>query len=233
MKSTVTRIVCALLAAVMTIGVFAVEPIEAEASSTTDENFIVYDITLKNKSGGVKITWNKASSATGYYLYRKKTDHGSYKKIKTIKNGSTTSYTDTGVKNKDGIMYTYKIVPYNSNGKGNPGSDIIIRLKGTKLTGVTNTGSKKAVVKWKKGDKLSGSSVTGAGYQIQYSTSKSFTKGSKTKTVTVSSMSKTKKTLSSLKKGKTYYVRIRRYEKYNYNKYYSAWSSAKKVKIKK
>ncbi|MCD7715739.1 MAG: hypothetical protein LUI39_04720 [Lachnospiraceae bacterium] len=49
----------------------------------------------------------------------------------------------------------------------------------------------------------------------------------------VSGASKVSKTLSGLKKGKTYYVRIRTYKKVNGNTYYSAWSSKKTVKIKK
>jgi hypothetical protein len=61
-------------------------------------------------------------------------------------------------------------------------------------------------------------------YQIQYSTKKSF-KGKKSKTVYGR-----KCTIKKLKKGKTYYFRVRGYA---YGAGYGKWSSKKKVKIKK
>lgn len=68
-----------------------------------------------------------------------------------------------------------------------------------------------------------------SGYQIQYSLKSSF---SSVKSVTVSSGS-VSKTISALKKGKVYYVRIRAYKKVDGKKYYSAWSKVKKVTVKK
>ncbi len=41
------------------------------------------------------------------------------------------------------------------------------------------------------------------------------------------------KTITGLKKGKTYYVRVRAYQKADGRKYYGNWSKVKKVKIKK
>ena len=87
-----------------------------------------------------------------------------------------------------------------------------------------NAKGKKIVVKWKK-------NTAGNGYQIQYSTSKKFAKGNKTKTI--SKNKTTSYTIKKLKKKKTYYVRIRTYKKVSGKTYYSEWSSVKKVKIKK
>ncbi len=95
--------------------------------------------------------------------------------------------------------------------------------KATTLSSAKSSSSKKLTVKWKK---VSG--VTG--YQIQYSTSKTFKSGNKT--ATVSGASKVSKTISKLKKGKTYYVRVRTYKKVSGTKYYSSWTSKKKVKVK-
>lgn len=64
------------------------------------------------------------------------------------------------------------------------------------------------------------------GYQVRYSTSKNFG-NYKTKTVTSTSIK-----ISSLKSKKTYYVKARTYKTVNGKKYYSNWSSAKKVKTK-
>ena len=78
-------------------------------------------------------------------------------------------------------------------------------------------------ITWKKS-----SAVTG--YQIQYSTSKTF---SKAVTKTVKSYKTTSLKVNNLTVGKTYYVRIRTYRKYGGSTYYSKWSTAKHVKIKK
>jgi len=67
------------------------------------------------------------------------------------------------------------------------------------------------------------------GYQIQYSTSKTFKSA---KTVTLKKNSITSKTIKKLKAKKTYYVRVRTYKTYKGKKYYSAWSAAKKKKTK-
>ena len=97
--------------------------------------------------------------------------------------------------------------------------------KGTSIKGKLKTKANNFTVKWKKA-----ASVTG--YQIQYSTSKKFTKKT-TKIKSVNKASKTKLTVKKLKPGKKYYVRIRTYKTVNGTSYYSEWSKAKTVKIKK
>ena len=99
-----------------------------------------------------------------------------------------------------------------------------VTVNGTTLSSVKNTKTRKMTVKWKKNKAVNG-------YQIQYSTNKKFTSGSKT--VTVNKNSTVSKTVKKLKKGKKYYVRIRTYKTVNGKKYYSSWSKAKSVKIKK
>ena len=99
-----------------------------------------------------------------------------------------------------------------------------VTVKKTTLKSAKNAKGKKLVVKWKK-------NTAGNGYQIQYSISKKFAKGNKTKTI--SKNKTTSYTIKKLKKKKTYYVRIRTYKKVSEKTYYSEWSSVKKVKIKK
>lgn len=89
-------------------------------------------------------------------------------------------------------------------------------------------GKKKITVQWKK--------VSGVkGYQIQYSTSKKFTKKT-TKSATISKQKTTSKTLKKLKSKKKYYVRIRTYKTVKFNgktvKVYSSWSKVKSIKTK-
>lgn len=104
-----------------------------------------------------------------------------------------------------------------------------VNPKGTSLKKLKK--AKKAfTATWaKQAAKMSKSRITG--YQIQYSTSKKFTKKT-TKLATVKGYSKTSKKIKKLKKKKTYYVRIRTYKKVGSLTYYSAWSKAKSVKTK-
>ena len=84
-------------------------------------------------------------------------------------------------------------------------------------------GTKSFKATWAKG--------TGNGYQIQYSTSQTFAKNNKTKTIT--SAKTTSTTIKSLNAKKTYYVRIRSYvKKSDGTKIWSNWSKAKIVKTK-
>lgn len=78
-------------------------------------------------------------------------------------------------------------------------------------------------VKWKK-------NAVGTGYQIQFSTSSKF---EKPKSVTIAKNSTLTKTIGSLAKGKKYYVRIRTYKTVGKTKFYSGWSAAKTVTIRK
>lgn len=110
-----------------------------------------------------------------------------------------------------------QIVPTSSTPK-------TVVLKNGGLRSVKNNKKKTIQVKWK--------SVTGAsGYEIQYALNKKFSKGKKTKVV--KSAKKTSLTIKKLKKGKTYYVRIRSYALDGNKKVYGAWSAKKKIKIKK
>lgn len=67
-----------------------------------------------------------------------------------------------------------------------------------------------------------------SGYQIQYSTSSTFSSG--VKSVTLGSASTTSTTIGSLSMFKTYYVRIRCYVKVGSFTFYSPWSGSVKVR---
>ncbi|MCD7843692.1 MAG: fibronectin type III domain-containing protein [Clostridiales bacterium] len=181
---------------------------------------------VKNTSSGVKITWKKISGVSGYIIYRK-TGSGSYERVKKVTSETTLTYKDTGA-TSNGTKYTYKIIAYkNYNGTTYKSSyssaKSYYRLTSPTISSLTNSASKKMTVKWDKNSKATG-------YQIQYSTSSDF---SSYKTVTISSYKTVSKTISSLTKGKKYYVRVRAYKTVSGTKYYSAWSSTKSVKISK
>ena len=75
---------------------------------------------------------------------------------------------------------------------------------------------------WKKVSQASG-------YQIQYSQKSNF---KNSRSVSVGAGTATK-TIQKLSRGKVYYVRIRSFRKVGSKKYYSGWSSVKKVRIHK
>ena len=176
---------------------------------------------VANTSSGVKLSWKKVSSATGYYVYRK-TGKKSYEKMATITNANKLSYVDSSVKSKNGTLYYYTVKAYNSKTSSNSySSKPVFRLAGVNISKLKNNSGRKLYSTWGKNTKASG-------YQIQYATSSNFKKA---KTSTISGYKNASRTITGLTKGKTYYVRVRAYKKSGKITSYSAWSGTKSVKI--
>lgn len=94
------------------------------------------------------------------------------------------------------------------------------------ITSVKSKKKKQITVSWKNNIK------NVSGYEIQYSTSKKFTKKT-TKTVTTKGNKAKSKTISKLKSKKTYYVRIRAYKNQSQGeKFYGKYSKTLKIKVK-
>ncbi|MBD5134451.1 MAG: fibronectin type III domain-containing protein [Lachnospiraceae bacterium] len=91
------------------------------------------------------------------------------------------------------------------------------------VTKVKASGSRTLNVTWKKDTK-------GAGYELQYSTTKKFTKKS-TKTINIGKNKTTSYKIRKLEKGKKYYIRVRTYQKVKVEgkaaKLYGSWSAVK------
>lgn len=68
-----------------------------------------------SSKSGITVKWGKVSGAKGYYVYRK-TGSGSYKKLATVKSGSTVKYLDKSA--KKGKTYTYYVKAYNGSYTG-------------------------------------------------------------------------------------------------------------------
>lgn len=97
------------------------------------------------------------------------------------------------------------------------------KVKLTKqTTKVKTNGKKKIKVSWKKDKKASG-------YEITYSTKKSF-KGKKT--IVVKSNKTTSKVVKKLTSKKKYFVKVRSYKQIGKTKTYGAYSKVKTVKVK-
>ena len=201
-----------------TVSFRIVEKPKQPAAPVVEKLDTVNITSIANAKKGIKLTWNRVSGAQGYIIYRAY-GKGGYKAIKTVTNGATAAYTDTGATTNGG-KYTYAVCAYKGSIKGAYVGKTYYYLKQNRISSVKNNASKKATVKWTRNTKANG-------YQVNYKT------GKKQKTITVKSNKTLNKVLKSLKKKATYSVKVRSYKKVSGVTYYSEWSSAKKVKIKK
>lgn len=173
-----------------------------------------------NSPAGIVFKWKKAANASGYKIYRRTGNSSKWVNIATVSGSNTLVYTDGSV--KSGTMYTYTVRAYKGSALSayNKNGSRIVRLTAPVQYKPSSKASGKLTVRWKK-------AVGASGYQIQYAASRSM-RGART--VSTSALTRT---LSGLKKGSTYYVRIRAYKKVSGKTYYGAWSSVKNVKVRK
>lgn len=173
-----------------------------------------------NSPAGIVFKWKKAANASGYKIYRRTGNSSKWVNIATVSGSNTLVYTDGSV--KSGTMYTYTVRAYKGSALSayNKNGSRIVRLTAPVQYKPSSKASGKLTVRWKK-------AAGASGYQIQYAASRSM-RGSRT--VSASALTRT---LSGLKKGSTYYVRIRAYKKVSGKTYYGAWSSVKNVKVRK
>ena len=162
----------------------------------------------------IKVSWSKVSNASGYKIYRK-ANGGSYKLVKTITSGSTTSWKNTSV--KKGTNYTYKVKAYYNNGSKNIYSSYSSTAK-TKITGSISAPSGVKVKKYSSYNKVTWNERSYAtGYKIYRKVGSGSYK--LVKTTTSSSTVSYKDT--NVKSGKKYTYKVKAYYK-NYT-----YSSAK------
>ena len=123
-------------------------------------------VTLKvakdNGKGGITVSWNKVSTATGYRVYRKEAG-GSWKGLENVAFNATTTYTDQNV--TAGKSYTYTVRAYKEyEGKSYQGdydktgkTATVTSLQGTvKLLGATAKEGRKITVTWEKAEDCDG-----------------------------------------------------------------------------
>lgn len=112
---------------------------------------------------------------------------------------------------------------YTYNGRSQLEREEYAAIERPVISSVKSSDSMKMTVKWRKNN-------NSTGYQIQYSTDKTFKWG--INSVSITSASTVSKTIRGLSKGNIYYVRIRTYKIVGVIKYWSEWSSVKSVKIR-
>lgn len=171
-----------------------------------------------------KIAWNKVSGASGYQVQRSNNGGTSWSDYYyTNSNSFVFNYLTAGGK------YKFRARAYKTiSGKDyygawsstlcsccTPAKPTLKKVSSPKHTQIKTT--------WAK------ASGTKSGYQILYGRNSSFSSIAARKNVSASKSSYTGKNFT---KGRTYYVKVRTYTNFGGKTYYSAWSSAKKVKCK-
>lgn len=178
--------------------------------------------TLTFKINPAKISSYKLSATTYTYDGKVKSPSVTVKNASGVNLTKNTHYTVTYVSGRKNVG-TYKVTV---KGKGNytGTKTLTFKINPPKTTVSKLTAGKKSITV-----AITKKSTQVTGYQIQYSTSKTFSKAT---TKTISSYKTTKYTLKSLSAKKTYYVRVRTYKTVGKTKYYSGWSTYKYVKTK-
>lgn len=155
---------------------------------------------------------------------------GKKKPVATVKVGSKKLKKDRdytlSYKNNVNVGTASVVITGKGNYTGKITKKFTINPKGTSLSGKIKAQRKGFLVKWKKQTKNT------TGYQVQYSTSRKFTKKT-TAIKTVKKKTVTKLNVKKLKAKKKYYVRVRTYHTVKGKKYYSGWSKYKNVSTKK
>ena len=200
---------------------------EYEGEKTVTFNIIPSKVTnlksSKRTYNSITLSWDKIDNVTGYKVYRYDVKTESYKLIKTISNASTTSYTNSKLTSATKYLYkvrSYKIVN-NKTHNGDYSSSLAATTKPpTPTVKLTSPSTKKIKLTWTNINSRT------TGYNIYMATSKNGTYKN------IGSTSKKSFTKGSLKKGKTYYFKVRAYRTIDGKKVYSSYSSIKSIKCK-
>ena len=178
---------------------------------------------VENVTDGVRVTLKKVSGAAAYRVFCK-TGKGSWKKA-----GDTATTTFLWKGGKSGTKYAFTVRCIPRMGSGIYSSDCnrtgrsITYVAAPRLTALKNSQASTATATWKR--------VSGInGYELQYSASKSF-KGAKS--AVIKKPAAVSKAVGSLKKGRTYYFRIRSFKTVSGKRVLSGWSAVKTIRIKK
>lgn len=213
--------------------------ITAKLSETISASCVVYIKPSKIKDADftavstnqLKLTWGKVSGVSGYAIYRYDSTNEEDILITSL-SSSKLSYTfkktngKTGTALKAGYKYTYKVAPYKTiDGKKYYGSKTIVKTatkpKKTTVKKLKRLSSRTAKATWRK---ISASD----GYVIYLSDNSS---SNYKALLTIDNPKITSYTISGLKKGRTYYVKICTYRKLDGKTIYSNYSNIKKIKL--
>ena len=178
--------------------------------------------TLNINSDGTQDKWTLATGTRTIYvgassdklLMNKKVNVQEVKKDSNAGNNNNNNSSNNSNSNNNS----------NNNNSGNTTTVTVKKpAKVTKVTATVVKNKKKVTLKWKKVKNANG-------YVVYRATKKN---GKYTKVKTITKASTVKFTDKKVKKGKTYYYKVRAYKKASGTKVYGTYSAARKVKIRK
>ena len=197
---------------------------DAVAGKTAKCTKITSIISANEKT--LTIKWNKITGAYGYRIKRSTDEDGTYKVVKTIKSGNTTSYKDTSVKAGKTYYYTVETMVKTGDNICYSGDSAPMEgrtAKKAKIKYAVSNGSNQIEVNW--------GAVSGAyGYRIKRSTSKN---GTYKVVATLKGKNNTTYQDKNVKTAKTYYYKVETINKVNGKKGYSGNSAAVSAKTLK
>ena len=209
------------IAIVLLFSTFSIEGLDVFAATVNK----TYISSIKAASAtSITLKWKKASGVNGYVIYQKKAG-GSYKKVATIKSGSTVSYTKKSL--ASATKYTYKIRAYKiKNGKAAYSAFCAEKStytlpKSPTLYSVEPVSKTSLKLKWEKVPRA-------AGYVVYRKVN-----GKYKKIATIKKGSTTEYTVKNLKSGSKYYFYVKAYIKTWGKTRYSSRSTIKSCRTYK
>ncbi|MBQ9517941.1 MAG: hypothetical protein IJR60_07685 [Eubacterium sp.] len=178
-----------------------------------------------NNNTSVRLQWAAQDYASYFEVYEL---NYNLQKYEFVKRASRNHITLTGLKMNTRHTYRIRAVKVMENGNKlagemSEGYTAYTSPSTPVIRSAASNSVKHITVKWKK---ASGAS----GYQVMWSTSKTFK--SNYLTVNVNKADTVQKHLKTAKSGKKYYVRVRSFKKYGDKKIYSNWSDKLVVNVK-
>ena len=179
---------------------------------------------VENRSGSVKITWDREYFAMGYFVYRKETQDGTWHMIGTTKRNLY--FVDDTVEN--GVVYYYAVKALTKDRKtldyilsASSSAVNTIYVKNNFISEMTEPEPGTLQVKFSK-------TAGCSGYEVLYGTEESFADGT---AVTVTDPASAIAKIPDLTAGQTYYAKVRAYKTVAGYTFYSNWSAVKNLTL--
>ncbi len=178
-----------------------------------------------NSTSRIRILWNEVDGAEGYQIWRADSEDGTYAIVKTIADGSTAAYSNTGL--ESGHTYYYKMRAYTTvDGSKVFGvfSDVVavpVMPETVTFENVYSNATYRVRILW---DEVDGA----AGYQIWGADSED---GTYAIVKTITDGSTTAYSNTGLASGQTYYYKMRAYSEADGSKVYGAYSETVAVSV--
>ncbi|MGN0732665.1 MAG: hypothetical protein ACI4LC_00665 [Emergencia sp.] len=175
-------------------------------------------VTTDKVNGRVRVDWSPVQNATGYYIYRKKSQDDDWTYIKTVSGINSTSFYDDGA--DDGTFYycvkaisgSTTNVDRNTGAYG--GEDSVDTLGWPEAVDFVKRDSGDRVIRWSRSDRAEG-------YEVEYGLDRLFIDATR---VSLTSDESTY-IVSGIPGSKSFFARVRAFRTVDGKKEYSKWQN--------